>query len=169
MFSLAFHFLTFLLLISLFLFICQTTGRTFASLGNSDFGMTKKLPFYFWSVTSLCMAEMNSSQSGTFINSCMYRVSVLAYTLYAINGSSWPMGSSFGNISLRQNILPSTSWLVSALIFVVISSMSHSAVWRAQFDLLLVLLAFWVATISSSGGDFGTEFGRKYSPGSVGG
>ena len=52
---------------------------------------------------------------------------------------------------------------------VAITLMSFSAVWRARFDFLLVLLAFWVATISSSGGAIGLALGRKSSPVSVGG
>ena len=47
--------------------------------------------------------------------------------------------------------------------------MSRSIGWQARFDLLLVLLDSWVATISSSRGAFGLASGRNYSPRSVGG
>ena len=169
MFSIAFHFLNFLILVSLFLFICQIAGITCASLGTSDLRIAKKFLLSFWSVTSVCMAEMNSFWSGAFIASCIYRVSRSADALYASSGSSWPMDSSFGNIALRKNILPPTSWLVLDLISMVIASISRSTGWRTRFELLLVLIASWVANILSSGRDFGPVLGRESSPGSVGG
>ena len=114
------------------------------------------------------MEAMNSFQYGAFIASIVYRVSGSADALYTSSGSSWPMGSYFRNISLRQNISPPTSWFVLALISVFVFLMSFSVGWRVRFDLLLVLLASLVATISSSRDAFGPAPGRKYSPGYIG-
>ena len=44
MFSRAFHFLTWRVLMSRFRFICQTDGSTVAPFGTADLGVTVKLP-----------------------------------------------------------------------------------------------------------------------------
>ena len=67
---------------------------------------------------------MNCALSGYFKASCMYIVSGSAFALNSRRGlSSNPGGSPFGKIALRQNIFPSASCDVDALISAVMSSM----------------------------------------------
>ena len=63
MFRRALYFFTFPDFMSLFLFICQTAGKTVASRGSWLLGIIVKFPFSTWSFHSLVMASLNWSAS----------------------------------------------------------------------------------------------------------